>query len=154
MVDADLPEPCDQNPHASTPPCIHQGEQQQAMFLHMHVSQPCMQAAHGQGPLWNLHEKKKKQGKKAQAIGLLGLLIVFASERTNDSIDSWVSSNLVSGSGRWWDDAGVGLARPWHVPKHQLYQRYPSGSLHCGKAASGFLSFAADVEWLVSIRDA
>lgn len=42
-----------------------------------------MQAAHGLLPLGNLHEKKEKQGKKAKAIGLLGLLIVFASERTN-----------------------------------------------------------------------
>lgn len=154
MVDANLPKPWYQTGHAPTPQFTHQCEQQHTMFLHMHASHPCMQAAHGQGPLWNLHEKKKKQGKKAKAIGLLGLLIVFASERTNESIDSWVSSNLVSGSGRWWDDAGVGLARPWHVPKHQLYQRYPFGSFYCGKAASGFLSFAADVEWLVSIRDA
>ena len=58
------------------------------MFVPVSASHRHMHVAHRQGPLWNLHEKKEKQGKKAKAIGLLGLLIVFASERTNDSIDS------------------------------------------------------------------
>jgi hypothetical protein len=53
------------------------------MFLPNSACHPSMQAAHGLLPLGNLHEKKEKQGKKAKAIGLLGLLIVFASERTN-----------------------------------------------------------------------
>ena len=74
--------------HTHAASCIHAAEQRQPMLLSHSACHPSMQAAHWLLPLGNLHEKKEKQGKKAKAIGLLRLLIVFASERTSGSIDS------------------------------------------------------------------